>query len=98
VAALEAQFKTLDEDHRELYRFVHGPPREESIRGRLHILESDTVAAKAAHAALEAAQMLRQTQQVQQFTRVEKLVGLSFAAVVAATTVINLILAVIHHT
>lgn len=98
VAALEARADSHEADLRELYRDIHGPPRDESIRGRLHILENDTAAARAAHAALETAQALRDTQGTRSFSRFEKTLGLIFAGMLTASSITGLILTVIHYT
>lgn len=85
LAALEAQFAalrdTVTQDHRrlgeELRRLriqLEGPPRDESLRGRLHKLEQAEHAAKAATAALEAAREIRDAAGERRFSRRERVV------------------------
>lgn len=49
----------LRNDLAELEVEVHGPPREHSLRGRVHTLEQSDAAARAAQAALEAARAVQ---------------------------------------
>lgn len=94
VAALEAQQKALAEDLRDLVQVVLGPPKESSLHGRIHAVENDSVAAKAAQAALATAEVVRAQQNTQQFSRREKLTALGIAAVVAICAVLSLIVAI----
>lgn len=98
VATLEARYEALEADVRQILRDIHGPPREESLRGRIHILENDTAAAKAAHAALETAQAIREEQNQQTFTKREKVAALFIALVVAVTAIATLVVTVSSHT
>lgn len=52
VAALEERLRAHAEAHRELVAIVSGPPRDESLRGRVHVLEGESAAAKVASEAL----------------------------------------------
>ena len=98
VAALEVQQRALTEDLRDLERVVLGPPKETSLHGRIHAVENDSVAAKAAQAALATAEVVRAQQNTQQFSRREKLAALGIAAVVALCAVLSLALAIHNST
>lgn len=60
-------------------------PRRRSIRVRLHEIENDRSAARAAAAAVSAAQQLQDSVSRDRFTRREKLAGLFFAGVIAVS-------------
>lgn len=92
LAVLEERVREMQDDMREVRVAISGPPREDSIRGRLHKLEDDSAAANAAKAALEAAQALREQQGVMQLTVVEKRVGMVLGVVVAFCALAGLIL------
>ena len=75
LAVVEQRIKEAEEDIRMFRQQLDGPPRDESIRGRLHMLETSDNAAKAAAAAVEAVKLVNR----QRFTRGEKLVTLAFS-------------------
>ena len=52
LAVLAQQLVSLTDGQAELRRIIEGPPREESVRGRLHTLEAENAAAKVAAQAL----------------------------------------------
>lgn len=78
----------------EIQREIAGPPRQESLRGRLHRLETADAAAKAATAALEAARAV----QSRTFSRREKIVGMLLALVTTAAAVGAFVLSLIAAT
>lgn len=94
IAALEATLVGILSDVAELQRELAGPPRQDSIRGRLHRLESSDAAAKAAEAALVAARAV----QGQTFSRRQKIAGLVLALIVAGAAVGGLVLEIIAAT
>lgn len=59
IVRVEEQLRNLQGDVEALDRQISGPPREESIRGRLHKLENADAAARAATAALAAAKAVQ---------------------------------------
>lgn len=69
----------------ELRHQLEGPPRGDSIRGRLHVLENDTAAARAATAALEAARAV----QAGAFTRKERIVVAVLALITTCTSIVG---------
>jgi hypothetical protein len=56
VARLEVELRELRRDHDGLYVAVEGPPRVESVKGRLHTLEASEAATAVASQALAQAQ------------------------------------------
>lgn len=90
--ALETLVVGLQADMVELSRVIEGPPREDSLRGRLHRLESNEAAAHAAAAALEAARALRD----HTFSRGQKLIALMFGLVTTSCAVITVITVLLH--
>lgn len=79
VRALEVQMIAVNADVAELFVQVQGPPRNESIRGRLHTLESSQAAASAAEAALIVAKQLRDERSHRAWTIKEKALTLVLA-------------------
>lgn len=59
LAALETEVKGMRDDLIVIERRINGPPRSESLSGRVHALESSDAAAKAATAALDAVKVMR---------------------------------------
>ena len=55
---LETRADNMQEEIRELVVQLEGPPRGDSLRGRVHKLENDHAAANAAAAAVEAAKLM----------------------------------------
>lgn len=94
LARLEEQMKGMREDMAELRRSLEGPPRDESIRGRLHVLETNDAAAVAARAALEAARAA----QGQSWTRKERVGLFIFAGIGAVGTIVSGVVLVITQT
>lgn len=91
--ALETLVIGLQADMRDLTVLIEGPPREDSLRGRLHRLESNEAAAHAAAAALEAARAMRE----HAFSRGQKLIALVFAVVTTGCTVLTTIAVLSNH-
>ena len=56
----EQAMTDVKDDLRDLSAAIHGPPRDGSIRGRVHKLENDHLAADAAATALSAAREIRE--------------------------------------
>lgn len=73
IARLEERMEALRQDHTELYEIVNA--RDTGVRPRLHRLENDSAAAKAAEAALTAARAMRD----QGWSRSQKLTALAVA-------------------
>lgn len=59
VAVLEEVVRTFKRELDEVTASIDGPPWERSVRGRLHVMESEASAARAAGAALAEAQAER---------------------------------------
>ena len=93
LAVCEQRIKEAEEDIRMLHIMLEGPPRDESVRGRLHRLEANNAAANAATAAVEAVKLVKQ----QKFTRGEKLIGLVISGCFLALQTFTLIVLVQHH-
>lgn len=87
LAVCEQRITEAEEDIRKVYTILEGPPRDESIRGRLHLLETSQAAAHAATAAVEAVKLVSR----QRFTRGEKLIGLVFSVCFLVLQTISLI-------
>ena len=85
LARLEEQMAELREDVHAIDRALNGPPRVESFRGRLHILESSDAAAKAATAAVEAVKVMRRDG----WTVLQKTIVTGAAVVAAAASVFS---------
>ena len=64
---------------------LHGPPSESSIRGRLHKLENDEHASRAALAAVEAVKLAQR----RTFSTLEKVALFAFAAIATSSTVLR---------
>jgi len=94
LAVLEERLKDVQTDVRDLVVVIQGPPREESIRGRLHRLESADAAANAAAAALATARELH----ARALTRMQKIVLASMAVIGTVCTVITTIVTLTHFT
>lgn len=94
LAAVEQRVEDLRSDIRVVQRTIEGPPREESIRGRLHKLESNDIAAQAATAALETARTLRD----RSLSRSEKIVVALFTGVITICTVVTTVSVLVQHT
>lgn len=71
---LEEGQKDMKDDLRAIRTQIEGPPREDSLRGRLHKLEGSEAAAKAAEAALKAVTAMRLQAGDRRFSRRDKLV------------------------
>lgn len=99
LARLETLYADLREDVNQITTTIEGPPgnRNESIRGRLHKLETDEIAAQAAQAALATVRELRD----RRLTTTEKRAAIFFGAVLALGSVITSVLLVVqfiqHH-
>lgn len=94
LAAVEQRVEDLRSDIRVMQRTIEGPPREESIRGRLHKLESSDVAAQAASAALETARSIRD----RALSRSEKIIVACFTGVITICTVVTTVSVLMQHT
>ena len=84
-ARVADEFKSVRHDLGKLEGALHGPPTDTSVRGRLHKLESDDAAARAASAALEAVRLAQR----QTFSTFEKAGLFAFAGVATAATVLR---------
>jgi len=62
---------------------IDGPPRNESLSGRIHSLENDRAAANAAHAALQVAEEIRRDRDDRRWTRGDKILATIVALVIA---------------
>lgn len=79
--------RELREDVHAIGRDLHGPPREDSLRGRIHKLENNDASTRAATAALETARELRRTN----WTWWQKTVAFLVGLLVALDPILNLI-------
>jgi len=82
VVATRVEVLEARKDISELVVVIQGPPRDDSIRGRLHRLEDSEATAKAAEAALTMAKTVRDQQGERTFTKREKTAGVLIAAAV----------------
>ena len=82
VVATRVEVREARIDIGELVTSIQGPPRDDSIRGRLHRLEDSEATAKAAEAALTMAKTVHAQQGERTFTRREKVAGVFIAACV----------------
>lgn len=87
MAALETEVKGMREDLAVIERSINGPPRDESIRGRLHLLETSDAAAKAATAAIEAVKVMRRDS----WSSFQKALVTGAALVAAATSIYSVV-------
>lgn len=94
VARLEAEVRGLREAVTTLHVRIEGPPRKDSISGRMHTLESSEAAAKAAEAALVAAHAVSS----QSFSRRQKIAGLVLGLLTTGAAVGAFVLALISAT
>lgn len=85
VVATRVEVREARRDISEVLVVIQGPPRDESIRGRLHRLEDSEATAKAAEAALTMAKTVRDQSSEKRFTKREKAAGLFIAAAVLAS-------------
>ena len=92
LAVLEQRVLSAEADIRDLWVAIQGPPRDDSIRGRLHVLEQAEAAANAATAAVEAVKLVGR----QRFTRGEKLFGIFVSLALVTLQTIGLIYAIQH--
>lgn len=95
---IEEQLSSFAKDHRAILVTLQGPPRADSIRGRLHKLEDDRAAASAAESALAAARLINEQSRERnersrdrRFSRREKVAGLAAAIALALPAYIDLI-------
>jgi hypothetical protein len=91
LAVCEQRIKEAEEDIRMLHQAMEGPPRDQSIRGRLHMLENSNAAALAGQAAVNAARMLTNQRKDRKFSRGETIFGVVFGAPIAASAVLTLV-------
>ena len=98
VARLEERVSGLAHDVSELHEVIHGPPYERSLRGRVHELETDRAAAKAAQAAVEAAKLVHAQASERRFTKKEKLIALAFTFAIAVCTIVTTVVVVSANT
>lgn len=94
IAVLETRLQGLAKDVQAMHQEIHGPPRNESIRGRLHYLEDSERAVKLAQATLETAKSV----QARTWSRRRQLVVFSVGLVTAAAAVGGFVLALIAAT
>ena len=91
LAVCEQRIKDAEKDIAALFVMMQGPPRDESVRGRLHMLEQNNAAANAATAAVEAVKLVQSSAANQRFSRGEKLVGLAFTCAFLILQTITLV-------
>lgn len=84
-------------DIQELTVLISGPPRDDSLRGRLHKLEDSEATAKAAEAALTAAKAMYERRGETLFTRRQTIAVLVFTFVMAACALATLAVTLSHH-
>lgn len=89
-AHIEGRLVRLEEDMRDVAIALNGPPRAESVRGRLHLLESSELGAKAAEAALGMARELHD----RRLTKWEKLAAIGFGFIFACSSVVTTVIVV----
>lgn len=77
----------MREDLAELGKAINGPPRAESLRGRVHVLETSDAAAKAAAAAVEAVKVMRRDG----WSSFQKILVTGAAMVAAATSIYSVV-------
>lgn len=94
VTETNTQLHEARRDIQDILVTIQGPPRTESIRGRIHRLENSEAAAKAAQAALEAVQAVREDTTDRRLSRAEKKLGLLIAAGLLAS---NWLAPLIYH-
>lgn len=87
ISSLEVRVDGLEDSIRRMRTRIEGPPREESLSGRVHKLENDASAARAAAAAIRGAEMLREQHDDRSFSRKERLLALALALVIVICTV-----------
>lgn len=73
VIEARVELRELRADIAEIKMALEGPPRDQSIRGRLHVLETSDAAAKAAEAALATARALHAERGDRGFSRKERI-------------------------
>lgn len=93
---LEERVREVRDDVKEVIAKMDGPPFERSLRGRLHKLETDRVAAELAKQVLATAEEARALSSDRVFTHRQILVGLAFAGVVTLCSLTTLVLVFIH--
>jgi hypothetical protein len=71
---------------------IDGPPRNDSLSGRIHSLENDRAAANAAHAALKVAEEIRKEREDRRWTRGDKILASVVALIIALSPWIHAIL------
>lgn len=88
LARLEEQMRSLRDDIAEIGRAIHGP--NGSIRNRIHTLEND------AHAARAAAQALAEIrkQQGEGFTKRQQIAVLIFGLIASLGTIVSTVVAI----
>jgi len=94
-AEINGRLRSLEEKVEDLIELIHGGPsvtRSDSLRGRLHTLETANAAAAAAQAALDAVRSL----QVRRLGRAEKFAAILFGFVIAASTLTTTIVVLIQ--
>lgn len=82
-ARVEQRVTNHGEELDSLKQRLDGPPREDSLSGRIHRLESDAVAATAAKAALEEVRKLRTEQSDRQWSRGDKIAATLIGVAIA---------------
>ena len=92
LARLETQLANLTDDVKVLAEVVVGPPWERSLRSRVHQLEDDAETVKKATQAAEMARVTLEQATEAQFTRREKLTALWFAALLAVSSTMTLVI------
>jgi len=85
MARAEQQIEDVKGDVSDIRREIFGPPRDDSVKGRLHVLENDRVAASAAEAALTVAKELRDDRSHRAWSTREKVAALVLSAILATS-------------
>jgi hypothetical protein len=97
LARVEVMIAAANADIAMLHADIHGPPRDSSVRGRLHVLEQGNAAANAAAAAVEAVKLVQQQTSLRRFSRTEKFLGLLFAAMLTGCSLTSTIFLLAHN-
>lgn len=94
LARLEVNMSDLKQDVAQILVQIQGPPREDSLRGRIHKVESSTAAAKAAEAALTIARDIHAQNNERRLGTGTKLVAAGCALLTVLCTVTTTVLLV----
>lgn len=97
VVASGVEVREARRDIADLAVLIQGPPRDDSIRGRLHKLEDSEATAKAANAALTAAKAMYEHSSDKRFSKREKIGGVLVATALLVSQWLEPIVQHSHH-